>query len=332
MALILTPWQLSTRAGFYHQLSQQTRAGLTLLNSLQMLARNPPARSYRKPLKELLGHLAQGDTFAESLRRLGPWINEFDIALIQAGEHSGRLDVVFRMLGDYYADRARVLRQVLTDLAYPIFLFHFMIFLFPFITWFADNNGRAFLLKSFGVLIPLYAVVFALIYAAQGRRGAGWRSFLERIMWPIPVLGTARHWLALARLSAALEALINAGVTIIEAWDMAAAASGSFVIQRAVAAWRPQVVAGLTPADAVSRSPVFPEMFRNLYHSGEVSGQLDESLRRLYEYYMEEGTRKLHLVAQWVPRGIYLIVAGLVGYKVITFYTGYFNQINAIGF
>ena len=236
------------------------------------------------------------------------------------------------MLGDYYADRARVLRQVLTDLAYPIVLFHFMIFLFPFITWFANNNGRAFLLHSFGVLIPLYAVVFALVYSAQGRRGARWRSVLERIMWPIPVLGTARHWLALARLSAALEALINAGVTIIEAWDMAAAASGSFIIQRAVAAWRLAGRRGPDPGGRLERFAGVSRCSATCYHSGEVSGQLDESLRRLYEYYTEEGTRKLHLVAQWLPRMIYLIVAGLVGYKVITFYTGYFNQINQLGF
>src|SRR5205823_2445549 len=141
----------------------------------------------------------------------------------------------------------------------------------------------------------------------------------ERILKPVPMLGAARHYLALARLAAALEALLNAGVTIIEAWELAAAASGSLALRSTVLAWKPQVVSGVTPSEVVSASPQFPELFANLYHTGEVSGQLDDSLRRLHTYYSEEGTRKLHLLAQWMPRGIYFGVALMVGYKVVSF-------------
>jgi type II secretory pathway component PulF len=331
MALILTPRQLTQRAELYHQLGQLTAAGVGLTNSLELLSRNPPARSYRAPLQKMVEHLGHGETYGESLLRLGRWTPEFDIALLSAGEKSGRLDAVFKMLGTYYAERARLLRQMITDLAYPLFVFHLAIFLFPFIQFFADNNLHAFLLKSFGVLIPLYAVVFGIIFATQGRRGATWRAVLERLMRPVPVLGTARHFLALSRLAAALEALLNAGVTVIEAWDLAAAASGSPALMRAVAAWKPGVVAGVTPADAVGASAQFPEVFANLYRSGEMSGQLDETLQRLHVYYNEEGTRKLHLLAKWVPQFLYLCVAAYVGYKVISFYTGYFDQIQKIG-
>ncbi len=95
----------------------------------------------------------------------------------------------------------------------------------------------------------------------------------------IPVLGTARHYLALSRLAAALEALISAGVNIFEAWDLAAAASGSPALRRAVADWRPKITAGQMPSEAVRACRLFPEMFANFYASGEISGKLDESLR-----------------------------------------------------
>ena len=62
--------------------------------------------------------------------------------------------------------------------------------------------------------------------------------------------------------------------------------------------------------------------------SGEVSGKLDETLKRLYAFYQEEGSRKLHAFAQWMPRLIYGIVAGVIAYKVITFYASYFQQVN----
>ena len=254
----------------------------------------------------------------------------FDIALVEAGEQSGRLDTIFKLLAGYYTERAVLVRRTMADLMYPAFVLHFAIFLSPAISFFTNGNIAAYLLKTFGILIPLYTVVFGLIYAAQGRRGAAWRATLEKILRPVPVLGKARRALALSRLAIALEALINAGVNIIPAWEMAAAASGSPAIQRAVLAWRPRLDGGQTPAEAVKSCPLFPDVFANLYYSGEVSGQLDESLRRLHNYYQDEGMRKMHLLAQWVPKGVYFIVALIVAYKVITFYLGYFNQIDQI--
>src|SRR5256885_1947407 len=140
------------------------------------------------------------------------------------------------------------------------------------------------------------------IFAAQGRRGESGRAFLERFFRAVPLFGSARQNLALARLAAALEALISAGVSIIESWDLAATASGSPALRRAVLAGKPKMLTGQTPAEVVNACPRFPEMFAKLYLSGEVSGKLDESLRHLHSYYQEEGTRKLHAVAQWTPR------------------------------
>src|SRR5256885_3087592 len=131
------------------------------------------------------------------------------------------------------------------------------------------------------------------IFAAQGRRGESGRAFLERFFRAVPLFGSARQNLALARLAAALEALITAGVSIIEAWELAATASGSPALRRAVLAWKPEVLAGQTPAEAVNRSGAFPELFANLYHTGEITGQLDETLDHLHRLYQEEATRKL---------------------------------------
>jgi len=83
----------------------------------------------------------------------------------------------------------------------------------------------------------------------------------------------------------------------------------------------------------VRAGAVFPETFANLYASGEVSGKLDETLRRLYAYYQEEGTLKLQAFATWTPRLIYLVIVLCIAYFIIQFYVGYFGQINqAINF
>ena len=182
----------------------------------------------------MLEQIAGGSTFTEALQRCGHWLPAFDLALLQAGEHSGRLDACFRLLADYYTDRARLARQMIGDLAYPAFLLHFAVFIFPFAQFFTSGNWVAYLRQTLGVLIPLYAVVALMIFAAQSRHGETWRACFETLLHPIPVLGQARRYLALARLAAALEALLSAGVTIIEAWELAATASGSPALRRTV--------------------------------------------------------------------------------------------------
>jgi type II secretory pathway component PulF len=331
MAFIITPRQLTERAEFYHQLGQLTAAGIPLPTGLEHLRHSPPARSYVQPTTTLLERLSQGGTFTESLRAVGNWLPEFDIALLQAGEQSGRLDSSFRLLGDYYADRARLARQVISDMAYPAFLLHFAVFILPFAQWFQSGNTLRYLAQTFGVLLPLYGLLLGVVFAAQSRHGESWRSWIESICRSVPVLGKARRELALARLASALEALLSAGVTIIQAWEMAASASGSPALRRTVLAWRPLVEAGQTPAEVVNTSREFPPLFANHYATGEISGKLDETLRGLNRYFQEEGARKLHSLARWTPRVIYLGIMLMIAYRVVSFWAGYFRDIGAAG-
>jgi general secretion pathway protein F/type IV pilus assembly protein PilC len=143
-------------------------------------------------------------------------------------------------------------------------------------------------------------------------------------------VGAARRSLALARLSSALEALVSAGVTILESWQLAAAASGSPALHRAVIGWQPRLAAGVTPADALGSTNEFPELFASMYRTGEYTGKLDDTLRRLHALYLDEGERKLKALAVWLPKIAYLLVAGMIAWRVVNFYTGYFKQIGDV--
>ncbi len=333
MSLIISPRQFSRRAELYHQLGQLITAGIPIVRALEQIESHPPSATYHKPLRRLLKELIGGATLAESLQRLD-WLPAFDLALIEAGEKSGRLETCFRLLADYYNERARLIQQVISDLMYPVGLIHFAAFIFLIVLPYAHSQFNASLLLLFGraalILAPFYGAVIALIYATQSKHGEHWRAVIESLLRPVPILGRARHYLALSRLAVALEALISAGVNIFEAWDLAATASGSPALRRAVVAWRPKVTAGQMPSEAVRACRLFPDTFANLYASGEVSGKLDESLRNLHRLYSDDGTRKLHAFAQWTPRLVYLLVALVIAYEIVHFYVGYFGQVSDI--
>lgn len=333
MPLIVAPWQLSQRAEFYHQLAQLTAAGIGLPGALEQVQRNPPAHSFREPVRRLIQYLNEGYTFTDALQLTGSWVPAFDRALLQAGEQSGRLPECFRQISDQYRDRAQLFRITLITLAYPLFILHFAILIFPLerlTGLILRGEIFTFLFQKVLVLGPLYGIVAVSVVASQGK-AAGWRAIIERLLHSVPVLGRARRCLAIARLASALEALINAGVNILEAWELAAAASASPALQRVVRAAKPGLVAGLTPADMVSGSREFPTEFAQMYSTGEISGKLDDSLRRARNYFQDEGARKLKAFVFGCTAVLIFGIMLLVAWQVIKFYLGYFQQVRDAG-
>jgi type IV pilus assembly protein PilC len=329
MPFIVTPSELNRRADFYHQLQQLTSAGLPIVSSLDQLQRNSPSRGYRTATGQLLGLIQRGQALGESLRAIPDWLPDFDITLIEAGEQSGRLDHCFRMLGDFYVERAKIARRVIGALAYPAFLLHLLAFVSALVLFFWYPKICVVPLIA---LLGIYVATFLLIYAMQNKHSEAWRAKVEFFLSKIPVLAKARRHLAVARLSAALEALISAGVSIIEAWVLAGKASGSVALQRTVNSWIPALRAGKTPAEMLQQTRAFPDIFTSQYAAGEISGKLDETLQRMRDYYQEDGGQKVRTLAQWIPIGIYLMILIGGGGFVIWFWITYFNKVqDAVG-
>ena len=136
--------------------------------------------------------------------------------------------------------------------------------------------------------------------------------------------------LALSRLSLSLHALLNAGVPVVRAWPLAAAASGSVRLKREVASWPPLIEEGVTPAQLLAESRVFPELFSTMYNTGEISGTIDDSLIRLQRLHQERGTMQFRIIADWLPKIVYFAIVIYVAYSVVSFYLGYYGQIGDI--
>jgi len=336
MPIIVTPGQLNRRAELYHQLGAMITAGVPLIKALEMVSSNPAIRVSRAELLQLIGHLKSGLTFSDSMKQVHGWMSDFDLALLSVGEKTGRLDSSFTTLSSHYALRAGILRDTITGLMTTAATLHVFLLVFPLsllISFVQAIMSQAwagclpFLLEKFLVFGGLYGAVLFLIFACQGKRGESWRSAVEFLAQLIPMLRTARRFLVLSRLAAALEALTSAGVSIVSGWELAAAASGSPRLKRTVADWKPRLESGVTPGELVQQTPYFPEMFANLYNTGELSGQLDSTLNRLQTYYQEEGFRKLRFFTRVLNGTIYGLVVLLVAFNVIRFYIGYMNSV-----
>lgn len=328
--MIATPRRMERQAEFYHQVGMMTEAGLSLVQSLQSLNRAKVFRSLALHISRLMDRLEQGATFSESAAGIRGWLPSFDLALLDSGERSGRLDVCFRLLSEFYRQRAEAAREVIRQLIYPALVIHVAVFALA-----IANEPQRILIGEIGAylgsvglaLLPIYLAGFAVFYLAQGSHGFAVRSLLEKVFGLVPLLGEARQSLSLSRLCLALEALLSAGTPMSRAWALAANASGSPRIQKAVRPFESAIEGGRTPGELLTHLRGFPDMFVSLYQSGEVSGRLDENLERLRIHYQEEGFRKLRLFAVWLPRMIYFFVLAVAAYFIIWFWVGYYEGI-----
>jgi type II secretory pathway component PulF len=108
-------------------------------------------------------------------------------------------------------------------------------------------------------------------------------------------------------------------------------ASGSPQLKSEIFKWTPQLTQGSTPSDMVAQISYFPEMFTQLYHTGEISGRQDETLAHLHTYFEEEGNRKLQTFCRVLNFLIYFTIAITVGIFVISFWLKYYGtMLNSI--
>ena len=326
-----TPGSLSAQAQVYRRLGQYLSAGIPVVQALESLQHSPPNLPTRRLVGHLLASTRSGGSMAEGFRAARRWVPELDATLVEACERSGRLDSGFARLAENYEEQARQLRSTLLGLLYPLLIVHVAMLLVPLPALVLSWDVLAYLRTLLLLLGPVYGLGWLLGWIFLGRHGPTWRAVADSLLAAVPMVGRARRSLTLARLAGTLDTLLNAGVGVLEAWPLAAEASGSSAIQRRVAGWRPRLDAGETPGELLARSPEFPEHFATHYRTGEFSGSLDASLTHLREFYLEEGNRLMRIVSRALPFLFYLLVMLVVAIYVLhswmKYYLGVFQQL-----
>lgn len=332
MAFITTPGEIKNRADFFFQTSSMLDAGISLPRILQTLTTGSGSKQLREMSSRMSILVEQGHTYAEASHLEMHWASPFEKALIEAGETSGTLDRTLRQLGEYLDKKSSLLRQSIGYLIYPIMVVHVALFVFPI-------NQIQGILVAGGIerLIMNKAITFGLLYAAvfgsivmfqKSSSSAALRVKAAIFSW-IPLLGSSLKELALARIAMALYALFNAGVPVGRSWALAAEAGSNAAICQEIEQWKPMIEdEGYAPSELLNASRSFPQYFISTYQTGETSGKLDDSLKRIEKHYSESGMNKLSHFSQWLPRVVYFFIVIAIAFQIISFYSGMFQQTN----
>ena len=300
-------------------MSQQITAGQTLPHAWTG-AGGPPTGDRAAMSRELLN----GRPFDEVLHNAPSWLPVEDRFLLSSFAQSGRLAEGTSLLAQKHALKAQQIREAWSAVPYPLAVLHFAILVLP-LRHIVSGGVETYLFTVGLFLLPLWAVIGGLTWAAAKRH-----RWLAVVTGVLPWLRGYRRNLELADLAFALESLLLAGAPVDVAWGGAGRASGSRRLGKAAERVSEAARRGEPPGNNLPREGVFPEEFVSFYQIGERTGHLDQNLRHLAAIHRERAADKLKAASFWYPKFLFAAVAIMVAYTVVSFYAGYFRQIEEI--
>ena len=318
------------QALFARSLASLLEAGLAVdaaLLTVNELQRRSKAKEITADIHR---QVKSGISLSQAVSTHGVTFSAEFVAMIRAGEESGRLPGVLGELAEYL-ERSNLLRaKVRSAMYYPAFLLTMAIaaiilvvtlVLPQFEPLFRSAGTELPLLtrwvRSFGLAVVDYYWLFLLVpvtivvVVAQARRSARGAVALGGFWLSLPVLGTLILNIDAARFARVLGAQLEGGVGIARALETSGNALGNAVLAGEVAKLRDAVKKGTTFAVALQASQRFPHIFVQLSRVGEEAGMLDSMLLRIAKFYDEQVTIQLdRLIALLVP--VITLIMGLV--------------------
>ncbi|WP_407293795.1 type II secretion system inner membrane protein GspF [Stutzerimonas zhaodongensis] len=317
------------------QLATLLGAAIPLTEALSTLERQLDPSS-KRVLASVGGTVAEGHGLADSLRRHGAPFDTLYCALVEAGEHSGRLAAVLERLADYLEQVQRQRHKARTALIYPgvlmcvsvIVVVGLMTFVVPRLTEQFDHAGRSLpaitqvLIGFSDALVVAGPWLLGTILLLGGiasilLRQASWRYRRDRLLLRLPRLGTLFAVLESARLSRSLAILCGSGVPLLESLQVGTATVGNGVIRAALERARDQVETGISLHRSLGSSGHFPPMLINMVASGEASGTLPDMLERVADNQERAFARQVDMALALFEPAMILTMGAIVLFIVL---------------
>lgn len=319
------------KARLYQELGQLIRSGTPFPKAIELLTPLTRGKA-RSALAAIKAGLERGATVAEALAAGTPFIAPLESGMFAASDRAGRLENGFAHAAEYYGALAEAGSRMWSRAAYPLFILHigFIALSLPLI--FAPDGGIGAFLKSVCIAVAvLWLTILVGGIALRALMSAAAHSVtLDGLLRSLPVLGKLRRAFGLSRFCSAYNLQLDAGVNVPASLEIAGRASGSATIRAAAEKALPAVRAGGKVGAALIATRTFPEPFARAFTVGEQTGQLDVELRRLADEYRVAAFRRLEMVAEWIPRLVYLAVLIYLAFRIVGFYQGRMRDIQSL--
>lgn len=316
---------------FSRQMYSLLKAGVPITQAMANLAENAHSDSLKETLLQVLSDLKGGTSMAAALSSHHKVFSQLYISMIHVGENTGRLDLAFKQMAAYLEFDLNTKQKISEALRYPSFVIIGMgaaitiinIFVIPaFSGIFATFNAELPLITR--ILIGFsnfclewgWFLLASLIGAVIGFRY--WISTPEgHYLWDgfkikIPLVGPIVYRALLSRFARSFAMCHRSGVPISSALAIVSNAVDNKSVGNSVKRMREAVERGEGISRAATNENVFSPLLLQMLSVGEETGQLDELLNEIADFYEREVDYDLSKLSQNIEPILIVLMGGLV--------------------
>lgn len=321
------------RIMFTRQLSTLIGAGLPLATSLRTVIEQTQSKSMKQVGEEILTSVESGKSLFDSFSIHPEIFNGVYLALIQAGEASGTLDLALRRLADQEEKDAAMLSKIKGALVYPAIILvviiavlaFMMIMVVPQVKGLYEDMNKELpgltevLVKIsdfFGNFWPIVLLVVAGIVAGCYyfiKKTPVGRKFMDKFKISVPIFGGLFRKLYVSRFARTAEMLLATGVPMLDSIRIATSATSNVVVEEEYSKSLDIIKGGKALSEALKDREYMLPLVPQMSSIGEQSGKIDEMLGKAAGVYENELDEQINGISTMIEPILMVIMAGLIG-------------------
>ncbi len=330
--------------GFTHYLASMLSAGVALPHGLRDLRTQVKSVPLRKVIDDISKEVEAGSSFSNALKRHPSVFPGAYIGVVEAGEATGDLEGVLANLTSFLEWQQGFAEDIKGATIYPLVVSITVLAMFLLLLTFAVPKLASLLeqlnttlpaitltvirasdlFRSFWY-IPLAAIVSGVIFIRLSPRQSRSRHLLDKAKLHLPLMGNLNREIALSRFAQYFAMLYRSGVGVIDTFKIMEGVVGNEVLAKEIGAITQKVESGSSIAEAMRASKEFPVEMVRMMNIGESTGDLDDALNKISEYYNKEASVAVkNLFGVFQPMLI-VVIAAFVLVMAMSFYLPIFK-------
>ena len=332
---------------FTKKLATMVKAGLPVLETLGILKNQTKSWGFRQILKSIYKNLSEGNSIFAAFSNHPKVFDNIYLNMIGAGEQSGALDDFLGKLSEMIEKKAKIVKGLKKAFTYPVivvviavgisvFMLMKVIPIFqemyggmgvdlPGFTQALINISEFLRDPARGGVFFLFMVILLVTFNQSVKRVYPIRKRWHAITLKLPLFGPLILKSALANLSLIMANLLKAGVPVVRVLEICTSASNNVLIQEGVAEVKRDVLTGQELSTLFGRNKIFPQELSQLMSVGERTGQLDEMLTSVANFYEEEFDSSVATLSAAIEPIMIVLVGGIVAALLLGMYLPIFS-------
>lgn len=320
------------------QLASLLKGGVPLFQALTIITNQLEGEREKEVVRHLRDELKGGSSLSEALKAYPELFDTLFIYSVAAGEKTGALDSILRYQADLLESRATVRGKIKAALVYPaimsvvgtgvlLFLIGYVV---PMVTKIFDRMNQKLplptqILMSITAFVNTYLLLFAavlgvLIFAFCrwiGKNPRG-RKFWDGLVLRFPLFGNLYQMVLIGRFAKIMATLLRSGVQMLQSLVVVSSTMKNTLVAEAILTMSLMVERGADLSAALRETAIFPPYVADMVSVGESSGNLEEMLTSVSDYYETNANQKIAAFTSMVEPLIIVILGAVIAFILVS--------------